>query len=107
METATDANTEEPLATEAEWAWTIAICVTFFSVVMFDREGLMYALGTVCAGITFGFLIAGVWWLVTRLFTKRPWRWFKWFNVAAFTALVVQIGHLTLPPLARYMVSIS
>lgn len=76
---------------EARWAWAVVLVITPGAIVMFERESFMYALGSTAAGITLGFLLSPIWWLISKPFTKLKWRWYHWFNSAVFTSLVLKI----------------
>lgn len=82
---------EEADSVEARWAWAVVLVVTPLAIVMFERESFMYALGNTAASITLGFLLSPVWWLISKPLTKLKWRWYHWFNSAAFTSLALKI----------------
>ena len=103
----TDLPKEETGSVEARWAWAVAIVVTIFATIMFERESFMGALGNATGGVTFGFLLSPVWWGFSRLFVKFKWRWYHWFNSAAFTALVLKILSWVLVPLAQTLANSS
>jgi hypothetical protein len=95
----TDLPKEEAGSPEARWAWAVVLIITPIAIVMFEHESFTYALGSTTAGITFGFLLSPVWRLISRPFSNLKWRWYHWFNSAAFTALVLKIGYWTLVPM--------
>lgn len=97
----TDLPKEEAGSFEARWAWAVVLVITPIAIFMFERESFTYALGSTTAGITFGFLLSPIWWLISKPFTKVKWRWYHWFNSAAFTALVLKIGYWVLVPIAK------
>lgn len=100
----TDLPKEETGSVEVRWAWAVVLVITPIAIVMFERESFTYALGSTTAGIVFGFLLSPIVWLVSKPFAKFKWRWYHWFNSAAFAALVLKIGYWVLVPMAKSMV---
>lgn len=99
----TDLPKEETGSVEARWAWAVAIGVNIIAIIMFERESFMGALGNTMASVTLGLLLSPVMWLISRPLIKVKWRWYHWFNVAAFTAVVLKILYWALVPLAQSM----
>lgn len=51
-----------------------------------------FAAGTTVPWFLLGVLLSPIWWLVTKSWRKKPWKWFDWLNVAAYIMILLLVA---------------
>ena len=73
------------------FVWLGLLVVAVFGEAIAMHKELSFGFGFVLGWYFLGLVLSPIWWMLTRIWQKGPWRWYDWLNSGSYIMIILLV----------------